>query len=148
MKKPSSAEMLASNSKYGHQLSFLYHKPIRSSPVAVHIHEGDHSHDSKNTMEDLDHQENDDGLEESTIFKLEKHEDPLVDGEQSREVSNQPLQLGGMEEIAVTDSIRDDEDLAFFYSLLPSVRMLTQSQKLSFRLETLKALKNLIDSED
>ncbi|KMQ83732.1 dihydrouridine synthase domain containing protein [Lasius niger] len=40
-------------------------------------------------------------------------------------------------------SLEEDEDLAFFYSLLPSVKTLNMDQKFTFRLQTMQFLHNL-----
>lgn len=42
--------------------------------------------------------------------------------------------------------VEEDEDLAFFYSLLPSVKTLTADQKFTFRLQTMQFLQNLKNS--
>lgn len=46
----------------------------------------------------------------------------------------------------IKSPLQEDEDLAFFYSLLPSVRSLNMDQKLTFRLQTLQLLYNLRNS--
>ncbi|XP_043668534.1 uncharacterized protein LOC122629305 [Vespula pensylvanica] len=42
--------------------------------------------------------------------------------------------------------VEEDEDLAFFYSLLPSVKTLTADQKFTFRLQTMQFLQSLRNS--
>ncbi|XP_033608610.1 uncharacterized protein LOC117282561 isoform X2 [Cryptotermes secundus] len=38
---------------------------------------------------------------------------------------------------------QEDEDLAFFYSLLPTIKSLTPNEKFTFRMESMKLLQNL-----
>jgi hypothetical protein len=38
---------------------------------------------------------------------------------------------------------QEDEDLAFFYSILPTVKTLTPNEKFTFRMESMKLLQNL-----
>uniref|UniRef100_T1HA02 Uncharacterized protein n=3 Tax=Rhodnius TaxID=13248 RepID=T1HA02_RHOPR len=42
----------------------------------------------------------------------------------------------------------EDEDLAFFYSILPTVRTLTPNEKLSFRIQTMQYLQNVKQQSD
>jgi hypothetical protein len=39
--------------------------------------------------------------------------------------------------------MKQDEDMAFFYSLLPTVKSLTADQKFSFRMQTMQLLNNI-----
>ncbi|XP_012277721.1 uncharacterized protein LOC105698239 [Orussus abietinus] len=48
--------------------------------------------------------------------------------------------LDFMERHKRTKTIEEDEDLAFFYSLLPTVKTLDMDQKLTFRLQTIQLL--------
>jgi hypothetical protein len=47
---------------------------------------------------------------------------------------------------AMKSPLREDEDLAFFYSLLPSVRSLNTDQKFTFRLKTIQLLQDIRNS--
>uniref|UniRef100_A0A8C5Q3T1 Uncharacterized protein n=1 Tax=Leptobrachium leishanense TaxID=445787 RepID=A0A8C5Q3T1_9ANUR len=44
--------------------------------------------------------------------------------------------------------IEDDDDLAFFYSLLPTVKSLTADEKFTFRLQTMQLLQNIKQAEE
>lgn len=41
---------------------------------------------------------------------------------------------------AMKKALEDDEDIAFFYSLLPSVKSLTRDKKFTFRMQTMQLL--------
>lgn len=41
------------------------------------------------------------------------------------------------------NTLQEDDDLAFFYSLLPTVRELTSDEKITFRLQTMQFLQNI-----
>jgi hypothetical protein len=47
---------------------------------------------------------------------------------------------------AMRSPLQEDEDLAFFYSLLPSVRGLNTDQKFTFRLKTMQLLQDIRNS--
>lgn len=51
-----------------------------------------------------------------------------------------------MEAHSSKKNLLDDEDLAFFYSLLPTLRTLTLQQKFSFRFQTMQLLQNIVTS--
>lgn len=133
---------------YGEQLSFLgkskelrntvssfEDQPISelSEPKSPNINENE-LNSSVNVNDESYHEVSNNSFStpnEKSRNKRKKHnvEQALVDFMESHKVTKNPME--------------EDEDIAFFYSLVPTVKSLTSDQKFSFRMQTMQFLHNI-----
>lgn len=130
---------------YGEQLSFLRKtKELRNTDSSYATTE----EDGVDNFDEIEHDSVtcvDDGINNSNI-------DMEITATSSNEKSTSKRKKPNVEH-ALIDFMEshkaskktsdNDEDLAFFYSLLPSVKSLTTDQKFEFRMQTMQLLQNL-----
>lgn len=124
---------------YGEQLSFLgKNKELRVTDASFDdklIGEGEE--DSADKIE----QETSDDKRYKTVSPTPLNKTPM---NKRKKTDVERALVNFMENHKVTKrSLEEDEDLAFFYSLLPSVKTLNMDQKFTFRLQTMQFLHNL-----
>lgn len=134
---------------YGEQLSFLRKtKELRNTDSSYATTE----EDGVDNFDEIEHDSVtcvDDGINNSNI-------DMEITATSSNEKSTSKRKKPNVEH-ALIDFMEshkaskktsdNDEDLAFFYSLLPSVKSLTMDKKFEFRMQTMQLLQNLRTSE-
>lgn len=133
---------------YGEQLSFLRKtKELRNTNSSYETTE----EDGVDNFDEIEHDSVtcvDDGLNNSNIANIDMEISATSSNEKSTSKRKKPnvehALIDFMESHKASKKTCDnDEDLAFFYSLLPSVKSLSMDKKFEFRMQTMQLLQNL-----
>jgi len=127
---------------YGEQLSFLRKtKELRNTDSSYVTTE----EDGADSFDEIEHDSVDDGINNSNIdMEITATSSNKKFTSKRKKTNVEHALIDFMESHKASKKTYDnDEDVAFFYSLLPSVKSLTMDKKFEFRMQTMQLLQNL-----